>query len=100
MIGGSLLLTKTRVIAEALLKKLPEDELKALIVEHNILQKKSDKTSSRYASAIRKRIEGLGDEFMQWLWSATDIAYIQLLLIAVITAYLPKVSDCCFPCQR
>ena len=84
LIGGSLLITETRVIAEYLLKKLPEDELRALIVEQNILQKKSDKTSSRYASAIRKRIEGLGDEFMQSLLSVTDRAYIQLLLVAVM----------------
>lgn len=84
LIGGSLLITETRVIAESLLKKLPEDELRYLIVEQNILQKKSDKTSSRYASAIRKRIEGLGDEFMQSLLTATDRAYIQLLLVAVM----------------
>lgn len=84
LIAGSLLITETRVIAESLLKKLPEDELRYLIVEQNILQKKSDKTSSRYASAIRKRIEGLGDEFMQSLLSVTDRAYIQLLLVAVM----------------
>ena len=84
LIGGSLLITETRIIAESLLKKLPEDELRSLIVEQNILQKKSDKTSSRYARAIRKRIEGLGDEFMQSLLTAPDRAYIQMLLIAVI----------------
>ena len=84
LIGGSLLITETRIIAESLLKKLPEDELRSLIVEQNILQKKSDKTSSRYMRAIRKRIEGLGDEFMQSLLTATDRAYIQLLLVAVM----------------
>lgn len=64
LIGGSLLITESRIIAESLLKKLPEDEWKSLIVEQNVLQKKSGQTAIRYARTIRWRIEGLGDEFM------------------------------------
>ena len=41
LIGSSLLITESRIIAESLLKKLPEDEWKSLIVEQNVLQKKS-----------------------------------------------------------
>ncbi|MCW7021668.1 DUF1819 family protein [Escherichia coli] len=40
LIGSSLLITESRIIAESLLKKLPEDEWKSLIVEQNVLQKK------------------------------------------------------------
>lgn len=39
LIGSSLLITESRIIAESLLKKLPEDEWKSLIVEQNVLQK-------------------------------------------------------------
>ena len=47
LIGGSLLITESRIIAESLLKKLPEDEWKSLIVEQNVLQKKSSQTAIR-----------------------------------------------------
>ncbi|MFL4144812.1 DUF1819 family protein, partial [Escherichia coli] len=49
LIGSSLLITESRIIAESLLKKLPEDEWKSLIVEQNVLQKKSGQTAIRYA---------------------------------------------------
>lgn len=41
LIGASLLITESRIIVESLLKKLPEDEWKSLIVEQNVLEKKS-----------------------------------------------------------
>ena len=84
LIGGSLLIAETRIIAETLLKQLPEDEWRALVIDQNILQKKSVKTSSRYVRVIRTRIEGLGKDFMSALVTSTDRAYIQLLLVAVM----------------
>jgi len=84
LIGGSLLIAETRIIAETLLKQLPEDEWCALVIDQNILQKKSVKTSSRYVRVIRTRIEGLGKDFMSALVTSTDRAYIQLLLVAVM----------------
>lgn len=84
LIGGSLLIAETRIIAESLLKQLPEEEWRALVIDQNILQKKSVKTSSRYVSVIRTRIEGLGQDFMSALVNSSDRAYIQLLLVAVM----------------
>lgn len=84
LIGGSLLIAETRIIAESLLKQLPEDEWRNLVIDQNILQKKSVKTSSRYVRVIRTRIEGLGQDFMSALVTSTDRAYIQLLLVAVM----------------
>lgn len=84
LIGGSLLIAETRIIAESLLKQLPEDEWRNLVIDQNILQKKSVKTSSRYVHVIRTRIEGLGQDFMSALVTSTDRAYIQLLLVAVM----------------
>ena len=84
LIGGSLLIAETRIIAESLLKQLPEEEWRALVIDQNILQKKSVKTSSRYVRVIRTRIEGLGQDFMSALVNSSDRAYIQLLLVAVM----------------
>lgn len=84
LIGGSLLIAETRIIAESLLQQLPEDEWRALVIDQNILQKRSVKTSSRYVRVIRTRIEGLGQDFISALVNSTDRAYIQLLLVAVM----------------
>ena len=36
LIGGSLLIAETRIIAESLLQQLPEDEWRALVIDQNI----------------------------------------------------------------
>ena len=92
LIGGSLLITESRIIAESLLKKLPEDEWKSLIVEQNVLQKKSGQTAIRYARTIRWRIEGLGDEFMTDLLAASERAYVQMLMMSLLI-HSPVVAD-------
>lgn len=92
LIGGSLLITESRIIAESLLKKLPEDEWKSLIVEQNVLQKKSGQTAIRYARTIRWRIEGLGDGFMTDLLGASERAYVQMLMMSLLI-HSPIVAD-------
>ena len=92
LIGSSLLITESRIIAESLLKKLPEDEWKSLIVEQNVLQKKSSQTAIRYARTIRWRIEGLGDEFMTDLLAASERAYVQMLMMSLLI-HSPVVAD-------
>lgn len=84
LIGGSLLLTESRIIAESLLKKPSEEEWKHYIIEQNILQKKSGNTAIRYARTIRWRIECLGDEFMEELLIASESCYIQMLMMAFL----------------
>lgn len=80
--GGSLLMTESRVIAEIQLRKLSEKEWKQLIVDDNVLQKKSAQTSLRFASVIRKRLEAMGEPFTQTLLEVPERAYIQLLMSA------------------
>lgn len=92
LIGGSLLITESRVIAESLLKKLPEDEWKSLIVEQNVLQKNSGQTAIRYARTIRWRIEGMGEAFMSELLAASERAYVQMLLVSLLI-HSPIVVD-------
>jgi len=80
--GGSLLMTESRIVAEIQLRNLPEKEWKRLIVEDNVLQKKSPKTALRFANVIRKRLEAMGETYTQALLGVSERAYIQLLLAA------------------
>jgi hypothetical protein len=92
LIGGSLMIADCRIIAETLLKNLPEDEWKKLVIEENILQKKSVNTASRNAYTLRKRLEPLGRKFLQTLLDVPEQAYIQLLLMAFLI-HSPVVVD-------
>jgi len=80
--GGGLLITESRTVAEIQLKKLSDKEWKQLIVNENVLQKKSSQTALRFARVIRKRIVKMGETFSQALLEAPERAYIQLLMAA------------------
>lgn len=84
IIGGSLMVAESRVIAGTLLQSLPEEEWKRLIIEQNILQKKSPQTAIRYARTIRWRLEPLGEAFIQELIAADERVCSQLLMLAVL----------------
>jgi hypothetical protein len=92
LIGGSLMIADCRIIAETLLKNLPEAEWKKLVIEENILQKKSVNTASRNAYTLRKRLEPLGRKFLQTLLGVSEQAYIQLLMMAFLI-HSPVVVD-------
>jgi len=80
--GGGLLITESRTVAEIQLKKLSDNEWKQLIVDDNVLQKKSPQTAHRFANVIRKRLEAMGEPFTQLLVTTQERAYIQLLMAA------------------
>jgi len=80
--GGSVLLIVTRIVAEVLKDKVSEKEWKQLLVNDNILQKKSAQTAIRFGRVIRNRLEVMGDDFIQTLLEVHDRAYIQLLMAA------------------
>jgi len=80
--GGGLLITESRIIAEIQLKNLSVDEWKKLVVDENVLQKKSAQTALRFANVIRKRLEVMGEPFSQLLLDVSERAYIQLLMAA------------------
>ena len=90
--GGSLLMTESRIIAEIQLRKLSEKQWKQLIVDDNVLQKKSPQTAHRFASVIRKRLAAMGEPFTQALMAVPERAYIQLLMAAFIVQS-PVIGD-------
>jgi hypothetical protein len=89
--GGSLLITESRVVAETLLSGLSEPEWNSLFTEENVLKKKSPHTAIRYARAIRRRIEPLGNEFINDVIHAPESYYKQLIMLALMihTPVLP-----------
>lgn len=89
--GGSLLISESRLVAEALLLELPAAEWNHLFIEENILRKKSRHTSIRYASSVRRRLEPLGKAFIDAIIHAPEPYYKQLLMLALMihTPVLP-----------
>jgi len=84
IIGGSLMVAESRVIAETLLKHLPEDDWKYLIIDKNVLQKNSPHSAIRFARTIKARIGPLGDDFLNSLIDADEGTCIQLLMMALL----------------
>ena len=84
IIGGSLMVSESRVIADTLLESLSEEEWKSRIIEQNILQKKSPQTAIRYARTIRWRLEPLGDDFAREVQDADERLCTQLLMLALL----------------
>lgn len=92
LIGGGLLIPEARLVCEALLKNLAKDEMRRLIVDENILQKKSHKTSIRYFRTIERRYQSLGKDFILTLIDSNHTVYVQLLLVGLIVNS-PIVAD-------
>lgn len=89
--GGSLLIAESRLVAETLLQAISEPEWNRLFIEDNLLQKKSQHTAIRYARAIRRRLEPLGEAFINAVIHAPESDYKQLLMLALMlhTPVLP-----------
>jgi hypothetical protein len=84
LIGGSLMIREGQIIAELLLKKPNQAEWADAIVNQNILQKRSDASAKRNASTIKKRLEGLSDEFLtQIAFGSTELST-QLMFAATL----------------
>ena len=81
---GGLFVAESRVVAGTLIQRLSDEEWKLLIVEKNVLQKRSPHTSLRYARAIKRRLAPLGDQFIRDLLEASEPAYVQMLMVALI----------------
>lgn len=90
--AGALFVAESRVVTESLLRHLSEDDWKELIMEENILQKRSGNTAIRYARAIRRRLSSLGDDFQHAIVNAPESEYIQLLMMALLIR-TPVIAD-------
>jgi len=82
--GGSLMLNDSLILAPHLLPVPTIEAWKQLIVEQNILQRKSPHTALRTAATIRKRLAPLGEEYLNDLLILPERGYVQLLMVALL----------------
>jgi hypothetical protein len=89
--SGTLLLAESRLVAETLLLGLPECDWNRLFTEDNLLKKNSPHTAIRYARSIRRRLEPLGNAFIEAVIHESESSYTQLLMLSVMltTPVLP-----------
>ena len=84
LIGGSLMIRESQIVAELLLKKPSKEEWTDAIVNQNVLQKRSDASAKRNAATIKKRLEGINDEFIEKLaYGSTELST-QLMFAATL----------------
>ena len=84
IVAGALMLTESRQIARRLLDGVTDSELKKLLVEDNILQKRSPATSLRQAALIKKRLQLVNGELLGVIADGTREVATQALLAAAI----------------
>lgn len=84
LIGGSLMIRESQIIADLLLKNPTPDEWNEAIAVDNILQKPSAASAKRNASTVRKRLDGLNDEYLQKLAYSGAEEATQLMFAATL----------------
>lgn len=88
LIGGSLMVRESRIVAELLLAGADQAAWKAAIYDENRLQKARPATAKRMAQAIRKRLERLEPPFWQALHDGDDQLAIQVAFCAALARNL------------
>jgi len=84
LIGGSLMIRESQIIAELLLKSPSKEEWSDAIVNQNILQKRSDASAKRNAATIKKRLENLNEEYLEKLAFGSAELSSQLMFAATL----------------
>ncbi|EGK3607991.1 DUF1819 family protein [Escherichia coli] len=84
IIGGSIMLRESRVVAALLLQHPDDDRWNDAIVNENALQKTSVHSAKRMSSTLRKRLEPMGEDFWAALLQVSDVLANQMLLLAAI----------------
>jgi len=84
IIGGSIMLRESRLIAQLLLQHPDEKQWDKAILEQNLLQKTSVHSAKRMASTVRKRLETMPDDFLSALLVAPDDLARQMLMLAIM----------------
>ncbi|WP_217632569.1 DUF1819 family protein [Marinobacter sp. AC-23] len=84
LIGGSLLVRESRIIAELLLDNASEAEWKQAVILDNRLQKRSPATALRQARALRQRLELLDQPFWRALRDGDDELATQVAFVATL----------------
>ncbi|GGK36990.1 DUF1819 family protein [Aliivibrio fischeri] len=84
LIGGSLMIKESQLIAELLLTDPTKEQWDDAIVDQNILQKRSPASAKRNAATIRKRIGSLNSDFLHALSKANHEEAAQLMMAATL----------------
>ena len=84
IVAGALMISESRQIARRLLEGVTDSELKKLLVEDNILQKRSPSTALRQAALIKKRLKLVNGELLGVIADGTREVSTQALLAAAI----------------
>lgn len=84
LIGGSLMIKESQLIAELLLTDPTKEQWDDAIVEQNILQKRSAASAKRNAATIKKRIATLDNNFLRALADANHEEAAQLMVAATL----------------
>ena len=84
LIGGSLMIKDSQLIADLLLKDPSTKQWHDAIVEQNILQKQSVASAMRNASTIRKRLQGVDNKFLEKLSYSGTAEATQLIFAATL----------------
>lgn len=84
LIGGSLMVRESRIVAELLLAGVDDEAWKAAILDENRLQKARPATARRMAQAIRKRLVRLPEPFWQVLSEGDDQLATQVAFCAAL----------------
>ena len=92
LIGGSLMIKESQLIADLLLTAPSKEEWDNAIIEQNILQKRSPASAKRNSATIKKRIGFLGNNFLQALTKANHEESSQLMMAAILINS-PLLSD-------
>ena len=75
LIGGSLMLRESQIIADLLLQNTARDDWNEQIVDRNILQKRSSASAKRNAATIKKRVGHLGKDFLELVaYGSSDLS--------------------------
>jgi hypothetical protein len=84
IVAGALMISESRQIARRLLDGVTDLELKKLLVEDNILQKRIPSTALRQAALIKKRLQLVNKELLGVIADGTRDVATQALLAAAI----------------
>ncbi|EMB7845448.1 DUF1819 family protein [Vibrio vulnificus] len=84
LIGGSLMIKESQLIADLLLTQPSKEQWDDAIVNQNILQKRSPASAKRNAATIKKRIGSLSNQFLSALANANQEAAAQLMMAATL----------------
>jgi hypothetical protein len=84
LVGGSLMVRESRVIADLLLQGATAEQWHAAIQQQNLLQKRSTASAKRIAQSIRKRLERLDTSFWRALRDGDDELATQVAFCAAL----------------